>query len=77
MSQKTFSKKAKELLKKVKDIAATGALTTGGAGSRKAFTVTETKRGKPHWTQEGQDASIKSKFQRKSDAYHKKLKSKK
>ena len=43
----------------------------------KGFTVTETKKGKPHWTQEGQDASIKRKFQRKSDAYHKKLKSKK
>ena len=39
----------------------------------KGFTVTETKKGKPHWTQEGQDASIKRKFQRKSDAYHKKL----
>ena len=43
----------------------------------KVFTVTETKRGKPHWTSEGQDASIKRKFQRKSDAYHKKLESKK
>ena len=43
----------------------------------KVFTVTETKKGKPHWTQEGQDASIKRKFKRKSDAYHKKLKSKK
>ena len=43
----------------------------------RGFTVTETKKGKPHWTQEGQDASIKRKFQRKSDAYHKKLKSKK
>ena len=39
-----------------------------------SFTVTETKRGKPHWTQEGQDASIKAKFQRKSDAYHKNFK---
>ena len=35
MGQKTFSKKAKELLKKVKDIAATGALTTGGEGWKK------------------------------------------
>ena len=42
----------------------------------KSFTVTETKRGKPHWTQEGQDASIKRKFKRASDAHQKKLKAK-
>ena len=42
----------------------------------KVFTITETKKGKPHWTREGQDASIKRKFQRKSDAHQKGLKAK-
>jgi hypothetical protein len=49
----------------------------GRAASKEGFTVTETKKGKPHWTQEGQDASIKRKFQRASDAHQKKLKTKK
>ena len=35
MSQKTFSKKAKELLKEVKNLAESGALTTGGEGWKK------------------------------------------
>ena len=49
----------------------------GRAAFKEGFTVTETKRGKPHWTQEGQDASIKRKFKRASDAHQKKLKTKK
>ena len=28
------------------------------AKKTKVFTVTETKKGKPHWTQEGQDAAV-------------------
>ena len=41
-----------------------GELNRGYAKGGKVFTVTETKKGKPHWTQEGQDASIKRKFKR-------------
>ena len=53
-----------------------GELNRGYSKGGKVFTVTETKKGKPHWTQEGQDASIKRKFQRKSDAHQQGLKPK-
>ena len=53
-----------------------GELNRGYAKGGKVFTVTETKKGKPHWTQEGQDASIKRKFKRKSDAHQEGLKAK-
>ena len=53
-----------------------GELNRGYAKGGKVFTVTETQKGKPHWTQEGQDASIKRKFKRASDAHQKGLKAK-
>jgi len=53
-----------------------GELNRGYNKGGKVFTVTETMKGKPHWTQEGQDASIKRKFKRKSDAHQQGLKAK-